>query len=215
MAACSKIPPYDDAHILDFLRGREGVLRRIIRMYGFCQADITLSESQNKTLQKEIDTFLYSPAWKKRCSECAQFSKIEMDPMLQAQIDVATRQILNEYATAFFIRNKVEAQKSSQHNAKSGELILDIYTNHTSKEALSLIKSLGFNDRSTLSLTGFMIRGAVSHCMHIPFTSSAIIRPLLDGKILTDSTAAWRIEQIYAFQQRQAMLLAKNVKISR
>lgn len=152
----SSIPAYTPERAYMLKRSKEAVLKKIERNY-----DLKGVESEERLSERYghvVASFLASNEWQDRKNQAAKLSGIPPEKFNSGQLDQLAYTTAIELARADRIMGRI-VQENAPENAQLTAIgLTDTYINHITREKLSQIKSLGFSDKSCVSLYGQMVR---------------------------------------------------------
>lgn len=159
----SSIPEYTPERAYMFARERDAVRAKIAKTIDVSKVPDRAALEYRYDARVELS--LKHAAWLERTTDCARFSGIEWDREKQQQLDGIAKTMVyrildgDQMFRAAENRNtRLIRDDSAQYRAEN---MIEIYLNHITREGLSQVKSMGFSDRSSLSLVGQIIRKAL------------------------------------------------------
>lgn len=177
----STIPLYTPERAHQFQREQEAVLKKIERNYDI--SEVETQAALAKRYAKSISSFFSK--WQHRCKTSAEYSGITLTEDIQNQLNAIASEYVVKLAHADRITQQlVNSSYEESHQGIAGQMLAEIYVNHLTREALSQIKTLGFSDRSSVSLCGQMILKGANLAKSGDFT----VQPTYNNKHSTEQT---------------------------
>jgi hypothetical protein len=183
----SVIPEYTPERAYMFERERSSVrakIGKIIDLHHTASLDEIRGRHENM-----VDASFRTLSWLDRCAECAKHSDLDWNEQQQAKLDEIAKTMLyrildgDQMLQASFEREN-HLVKDGSANFK-GESLVEIYLNHVTRESLSQIKSMGFSDRSAVSIGGQVIKKSLG------FSSQSFsVKPYYNPEISTDANVS-------------------------
>lgn len=169
------IPAYSPERAYMLRRSKEAVLKKIERNYDL--KGIESEERLSADYGHVVGRFLASHNWQERKDQAAKLSGIPPEKFNSGQLDQLAFSTAIELAKADRIMGRIVHTSDQINDQIAATALADAYINHLSREKLSQIKSLGFSDKSTVSLYGQMVLMGLSLAKSPDFTVQPLYNP--------------------------------------
>lgn len=180
----STIPEYTPERAYMFARERDSVRAKIAKVIDL--HSVPDNDALRNRFDNRLETSLRDVSWIDRCRDCAGFSNMEWDSRKQAQLDDIAKTMIYRILDGDQMLQAVNERHNHKQTDGSGyfkgETLVELYLNHVTREGISQIKSLGFSDRSAVSIGGQVIKKA------LPFAGeqSFSVKPYYNGELSTE-----------------------------
>lgn len=160
----SMIPDYTPQRAYLFQREQQAVRAKLAKLFKL--DSVPSPAALERVIGERVDRYFKESDWEERCRDCARHSQLPWDAHKQEQLDAVAKPMLCRVLEGDKMFRAVTDDEKQRvyHEANTfrGEALVEIYLNHITREGISHIKSLGFSDRSAVSLAGQVIRKAVA-----------------------------------------------------